>query len=153
VTAETDRPPVAMASSEIPQVKHVVLRWTGEGLSFRGGKPGGAQVPVDGDSRHGPSPMDTLLLALAGCMGSDVVAILGKSRVPLTALSVEVEGSRAVSDPRRYTRIRLVYHLEGPGDEHRTKVQRAVDLSRETYCSVLHSLRPDIEVEVEVGGL
>jgi len=137
----------------MPSSKTVVVRWTGKGLAFLGGAPDGPQVPVDGDGRSGPSPMDMLLLALGGCMGSDVRYILEKSRVPMTALTVDVVGQRAESDPRRYTQLRVICAVEGPGEAHRESVQRAVELSRDTYCSVLHSLRPDLQVEVEVRGL
>lgn len=110
----------------------------------------GPAVIVDGRSEKGPAPMDTLLLALAGCMAVDVQVILEGSRVPLGGLEVEVEGTRAPTHPKRYERIRLVYRVQGPGEEHRDKVDRAISMSREKLCSVLHSLRPDMDVEVEI---
>jgi uncharacterized OsmC-like protein len=45
----------------------------------------------------------------------------------------------------------MSYFLEGPQEEHRAKVERAVDLSREKFCSVLHSLRPDIDLEIDIS--
>ncbi len=110
----------------------------------------GPAVIVDGRSEKGPGPMDTLLLALAGCMAVDVQVVLEGSRVPLDGLEVEVEGVRAPTHPKRYERIRLVYRVQGPGDEHQDKVDRAISMSREKLCSVLHSLRPDMDVEVEI---
>lgn len=130
--------------------KTVRLEWTGEGLSFTGGVPGGPTVAVDSDGVTGPSPMESLLLSVAGCMGIDVVMILEKGRVPLDSLSVEVDGDRAPEAPRRYTAIRMTYHISGPAVEHRDKVQRAVDLSRDRYCSVLHSLADDIDLDIRV---
>ena len=130
--------------------KKVNLAWTGDGLTFRGGVPDGPEVIVDGGSEAGPSPMDFLLVSVAGCMGVDVRMILEKSRVPVEGLEVEIEGERAESHPKRYTRIRLIYRIAGPGEEHDARLQRAVDLSREKFCSVLHSLRPDIDVEIEI---
>lgn len=94
--------------------------------------------------------MDTLLLAVAGCMAVDVQVILERSRVPLTGLRVDVEGERAPTHPKRYTRIHMVYHLDGPREEHQGKVERAVELSREKFCSVLHSLRPEIEIDIDI---
>lgn len=135
------------------QTKEVVLSWTGDGMVFRGGARDGPEVTLDGDSRAGPSPMDTLLLSLAGCMGADVRLILEKSRVPLTSLEVAVEGVRAATDPRRYEEIRLAYRVQGPGEEHRERLERAVELSRSTYCSVLHSLRSDVKVEISIERL
>jgi putative redox protein len=134
----------------IRQVKRVRMSWTGEGLVFRGGTPGAPEVLVDGDSGAGPSPMDTLLVALASCMGSDVRHILEKARVPVEVLEVDVQGTRAATNPRRYQEIRLTYRVRGPGEEHASRLDRAVQLSRDTYCSVLHSLRPDIDVEIGI---
>lgn len=128
----------------------VHLAWTGEGLRFRGGAEGGPEVEIDSDGVAGPSPTDLLLLSLAGCMGVDVIHILEKSRVPVESLSVEVEGERADAPPRRFERIRLVFVVSGPGEEHRDRLERAVELSRDKYCSVLHSLREDMEWEMEI---
>lgn len=130
--------------------KRARLEWTGEGLEFQGGVPGGPPVVIDSDGRTGPSPMDAVLLGLAGCMGVDVVMILEKGRVPLDSVSVEVEGDRAEEPPRRYTAVRLTYRISGPKPEHHGKVDRAVELSRDRYCSVLHSLRTDLDMDVRV---
>lgn len=131
-------------------IKHVRLDWSGQGLTFRGSAKGGPEVVIDSDGQAGPSPMDALLLGVAGCMGVDVVMILEKGRVPLESLSVEVEGDRAEEPPKRYTAIRMTYRMAGPGPEHRAKVDRAVELSRDRYCSVLHSLRTDLDVDIRV---
>ena len=94
--------------------------------------------------------MDALLLAVAGCMAVDLQVILERSRVPVTGLEVEVEGERAQTHPKRYTRLTMAFQLEGPEEGHRGKVERAVQLSREKFCSVLHSLRPEIELEIAI---
>jgi putative redox protein len=133
-----------------PNVREVRVRWTGEGLAFEGGPPGGPTVIVDSDVEKGPSPTHMLLIALAGCMAVDVKMILEKSRVPLESIAVEAVGVRAEDAPRRFLSITLTYELSGPGDEHEAKLQRALDLSRDKYCSVLHSLDPAIEVELRV---
>ena len=91
-----------------------------------------------------------MLLGLAGCMGSDVVHILEKSRVPLEELEVEVVGERAENHPRRLEGLRIMIRLSGPAPSDDAKVKRAVDLSRDTYCSVLHSLRPDLDLTIEI---
>ena len=151
----TDATPGEGAVVDAParQVKTVGVSWAGRGHVFRGGVDGLPEVVVDGDSEEGPSPMDMLLVALATCMGSDVRMILEKSRVPLEALEVEVRGTRAPTDPRRYEELRLVYRVEGPGEEHQSRLERAIRLSRDTYCSVLHSLRPDLDVEIVIERL
>lgn len=128
----------------------VHLRWEGRGLVFRGGPEGGPEVQVDGDAGEAPAPMQQLLLSLAGCMAIDVLMILEKSRVPVASLAVEVEGTRVDDHPRRFDAVTLVYVVEGPGERDRAKLERAVALSRDTYCSVLHTLRPDLELQVRI---
>lgn len=127
---------------------NVTLRWAGEALRFEGGGAG-SWVSIDGNAEAGPSPMQAVLLGFAGCMAADVIEILGKMRVPLAGLSVKVEGERAPEPPRRFTAIRLVYEVEGVPPEGEDKLARAIELSKEKYCSVLHSLRPDIVFEIE----
>jgi putative redox protein len=89
--------------------------------------------------------MLTLLLAAAACTGSDVVVVLEKMRVDLRELRIEVAGTRREEEPRRYVAIHLDYHLGGQGIDP-AKARRAIDLSLEKYCSVIHSLAPDIAV-------
>ncbi len=130
-------------------VSRVELRWT-EGLTFVGGAEGGPRITTASGGGEGPSPTQLLLLALGGCMGVDVVDILNKSRVPLEELRVEVEGDRASEPPRRFLAIRLTYHVRGPSDADEGKLERAVQLSRDKYCSVLHTLRPDLDLDVRI---
>ena len=116
------------------------LLWT-DGLKF-GATSGRSAIMIDGDGGAGPSPMQLAAFALAGCMAADVVAILKKGRHPLAGLRVSFRGDRAASPPRRFERITLHFHVSGavPADA----VGRAISLSHETYCSVWHSMRPDI---------
>lgn len=126
---------------------NTALRWTGEGLRFEA--EGAGHVVIDGDAEVGPSPMQALLLGLAGCMAVDVVMILQKMRVPLEGMKVRVEGERAPEPPRRFTQIRLIYEVRGLPREAEDKLDHAIALSREKYCSVLHTLRPDISIGIE----
>jgi putative redox protein len=115
----------------------------------RGTEPVTSAIVVDGDGTDGPSPMITVLLAAAGCSGSDVVAILKKMRVGLRRCDVEVRGVRRDQEPRRYVALRFRYTLAGDGLD-RAKAERAVELSLTKYCSVVASLAPDLEIEREV---
>jgi putative redox protein len=126
------------------ETKRVTLRWQ-QGLVFRGGEPGGPETTVDGDNAMAPGPMLTLLLAAASCTGSDVVAILAKMRVGLAECRIEASGVRREADPRRYLSLHLDYHLRGEGLDE-AKAGRAIELSITKYCSVIHSLAPDIRV-------
>lgn len=129
---EAARPPVTVA-----------LEWKG-GLRFAGNTPG-AELLVDGDSAAGPSPVQLLAFALAGCMAADLVHVLTRSRVPPRAVHVTFTGERALDHPRRFLRAAL--HFAVSGDVPAEKIERALALSREKYCSVWHSLRPDIEFQ------
>ena len=126
------------------ETKRATMVWQ-QGLRFTGSEPGGPAIIVDGDNAMGPGPMLTLLLAAAACTGSDVVVVLEKMRVDLRELRIEVAGTRREEEPRRYLAIHLDYHLGGRGIDP-VKARRAIDLSLEKYCSVIHSLAPDIAV-------
>jgi putative redox protein len=117
------------------------LRWRGEGLVFDG-KSGDTPIVLDSASKAGVTPVEAVAHGLAGCMAIDVVDILQKGRLPLRGLSARLEAERAPQPPRRITAVKLHFTLQGdlPAD----RVQRAIELSHETYCSVWHSLRQDI---------
>ena len=124
---------------------HVVATWRG-GHAFDAGRPGGPAITIDGDAALGPSPVDTLLIALAGCTGYDIVDILEKRRTPLAAMRIEVHADRFDGVPGRVTRIRLEYFLQGAGID-RTHAERAIELAVFKYCSVKDSLDPAMPVE------
>ncbi len=132
--------------------KQIRLGWTGAGLVFDGGPADGPQIVVDGDSATGPSPMDLVLMGVAACMAIDVRVILERGRVPFDSLDVIAEGGRRESPPRHYKNLRLVFSVTGVPPGSRPKVERAIALSREKYCSVLFSLRQDIPVEIVLEG-
>ena len=118
--------------------------WVGD-LKFSGGAPGAPSITIDGDNTTAPGPMQTLLIAAAGCTGSDIVSILKKMQVTLERCDVTVTGERASDYPRRYLKIHFAWKMAGAGLDQ-IKARRAVDLSISKYCSVLASLAPDITV-------
>ncbi len=126
------------------------LDWTGEGLGFEGETSRGLELRFDGDASVSATPMEALLGSIAACMAIDVVMILEKSRVPVRKLRIEAEGDRATEMPRRFTAVRLVYRVDGPGEGDGEKLQRAIDLSKDKYCSVLHTLRSDLDLEIRI---
>jgi putative redox protein len=109
------------------------------------GKAGTATMTLDSAAVAGPSPVQALGFALAGCMGMDVVHILRKGRHDLRGLKVELVATRADEDPRRVTHVEMRYTITG--DVAKDQIQRAIDLSREKYCSVWHSMRQDITLD------
>jgi putative redox protein len=114
-----------------------------------GGKAGDARMTLDSASAEGPSPMQALALGLAGCMAMDVVHVLKKGRHDLRGLRADLKGMREPEPPRRFTRFELHYTVTGSMAED--VVARAIQLSREKYCSVWHSLRQDIEFDITVA--
>jgi putative redox protein len=118
------------------------------------GTSGSTTMTLDGASIAGPSSTQALGFALAGCMAMDVVHVLVKGRHDLKGLKVGLIGERAEEEPRRFLRVAL--HFTVAGDVPHAPIQRAIDLSRDKYCSVWHSLRQDIELNVTfevVAGL
>ena len=103
-------------------------------------------MTLDSAGEAGPSPMQALAFSLAACMAMDVVHILTKGRHDLKGLRADLSGSRAAETPHRFTTITLHYVINGkvPADA----VERAIELSREKYCSVWHSLRRDIDFRI-----
>jgi len=103
-------------------------------------------MTLDSASVAGPSPMQALGFALAGCMAMDVVHMLKKGRHDLRGLKVGLIAERAEEEPRRFTSATLQFAVAGNVPPE--PIQRAIDLSRSKYCSVWSSLRQDIELTV-----
>ena len=129
-------------------LRHGILTWQRD-LVFEGGPPGGPSISIDGNGHEAPSPVVTLLLAAGACTGADVVLILEKMRAGLTALRIEAQGTRRAEDPRRYTALHFVFHITASALDE-TRARRAIDLSLTKYCSVVHSLAPDIAVTYDL---
>jgi len=130
------------------ETKRMDVIWEGGGR-FRGGQPGGPTSLVDSDNGEAPGPMLTLLLAAAACSGTDVVTILEKMRVRLESLRIGMTGVRREEIPRRYRSIRFSFELRGAGLDE-SKARRAIELSLQKYCSVVHSLAPDIVIDYDL---
>jgi putative redox protein len=113
--------------------------WKGK-MSFDGTAGSGFTLPMGsrkeaGGDGDGFSPMELILVGLAGCTAMDVVSILEKKRQEVTAFTVSVNGERADDHPRVYTRIEIEYTVTGKGLDP-SAVERAVELSETKYCSV-----------------
>lgn len=128
-----------------PGVK-ATLAWSQDRV-FTGTTPQGYEIEFDADAQWGCKPTEALLLSLAGCMAIDIVSILKKMRVALTAFRVEVAGERNPQPPQFFRSVEMTLHIAGRNLEAR-RVERAIALSRQTYCSVYNSLRPDLELTV-----
>lgn len=114
------------------------VKWV-DGMMFLGESGSGHAVVMDGapdagGRNHGVRPMEMLLLGLGGCTAFDVVLILKRGREPVAGCTVEIEAERADTDPKVFTKIHMAYTLAGKGLAA-AKVERAIALSKEKYCS------------------
>jgi putative redox protein len=120
------------------------LKWT-EGRQFVARAGDGPAVVIDSrEGGSGPSPMEMVLIGVAGCTAVDVLLIMQKRRARITDFQVDIRGQRAEEHPRCYTKIHIEYVLTGTSVKSKD-VERAIQLSETKYCSALASLNAEIE--------
>ncbi len=132
----------------------ITCQWKGK-MEFEGEILGHSIILDDasapGSENRGASPKRLLLLAAAGCTGMDVIPMLEKMRVAITALNIKVEADGTDIDPKVYTKMKIIYEFAGTDlNNHRDKLERAVTLSQEKYCGVSAMLQKAMEVEWEI---
>ena len=117
------------------------VRWVGEnaGMSFIGESGSGHAVVMDGAPEAGgrnlgPRPMEMLLMGTGGCSAFDVVLILQKARQKVSDCQVQLQATRAETDPKVFTAIHFHFIVSGQGLSE-SVVERAVKLSHDKYCS------------------
>jgi putative redox protein len=121
------------------------ITWAGEQRFDGGRSSGGPTIRLDGKAATGPSPVDAVGIALAGCTGVDIVEILEKRRTPIESMRMEVNAERANATPARIVAIDIQYYIKGAGIE-RVHAERAIELAVTKYCSVGSSIDPAIPV-------
>ena len=102
-------------------------------------------APEAGGRNLGMRPMEMMLLGLGGCSAFDVMMILKRSREQVTDCVVELDAQRAETDPKVFTKIEMRYVVTGRSLD-RKKVERAVSLSAEKYCSASAMLAKSAEI-------
>lgn len=133
------------------------VKWAGDEFFIGTGYTGHAQVmDSKGDRNAATSPVEMLLVAVAGCTAMDVISILLKKRQDVTAYDVEVTGERVEDHPRKFTKFH-VHHIVHGRNVSEQAVARAVELSDQKYCSVAATVRPGAEITtsyeiVDVSG-
>ena len=100
----------------------------------------GHKIYMDSSQEHGgkntgPRPKPLMMVALAGCTGMDVAAILGKMREKVEEFTVEVEGDVTEEHPKKFAAMKIIYRVKGKGI-NRKNVEKAVHLSNTRYCGV-----------------
>ncbi len=103
----------------------------------------------DGGENKAPSPKRMMLAALTACTGMDIVPMLNKMKVPFSDFSVEVDATVADDYPKIYNKVKLTYKIK-MAEEHRPKMEKAVSLSQEKYCSVSAMFRYFAKMETEI---
>jgi len=93
-----------------------------------------------GGNNAGIRPKELVLIALAGCTGSDVVSILQKKKVKLTDFEINITAQQTEEHPKVFTSIDLEYVFYGE-DINLNDVERAIELSTTTYCAVSAMLK------------
>lgn len=101
-----------------------------------------------GGKNKGLTPMQLLVGSLAGCMSIDIVLILQKQKINPKVYQIEIVAKRKKGIPSPFESIHLMFHVDGsvPLD----KLERAILLSKEKYCSVSLSLNPNITISHEI---
>ena len=123
------------------------VTWQKE-MQFVGMAESGFPVKMDGHSgpETGASPMELVIMALAGCTAMDVISILTKKKMNVTGLEVKVHADRTDEQPRRFKRAVLEYIVRGHGVDE-ASLLRAIDLSITRYCSVHASLKDSFPID------
>ncbi|SNX27867.1 putative redox protein [Polynucleobacter meluiroseus] len=131
------------------------VSWLGSnGMAFSAETGSGHLVNMDGAPEAGgrnlaPRPMELLLAGAGGCSAFDVVLILQRSRQAITGCEVQLTAERASEDPKVFTKINLHFQVKGK-DLDPAKVDRAVKLSHEKYCSATMMLSKTAELTYSV---
>lgn len=101
--------------------------------------------PAEGVERMGASPMELLMISLAGCTAMDVVSILRKKRQAMTGFQILIHGNRSEGHPKVFTDFSLEYVVRGRAIDP-AAVERSIQLSVEQYCSVHAMLHKAAEI-------
>jgi putative redox protein len=125
-------------------VKHI------QGVTFMGKADSSHWVTMDGPedfggSNAGTRPKELILLALAGCTGSDVAVILKKKKINFDSFEMNLSAEMQETHPQVYTKIHIEFVFYGKGIPSEA-VERAIELSQKTYCSVTAMLQKSVEI-------
>jgi putative redox protein len=132
--------------SMVDHWREIEAEWQGEGAFIGRNATGGMVQMGKLNDQPGVSPMELLLVGLAGCTGVDIVDILSKKRERLKVLKVKVRGNRAEDYPKIYKEIEITYMIWGEGINPKS-IERAIKLSKEKYCSVSAMLRSVADIK------
>lgn len=114
---------------------------------FIGTPPSGHAQLIDtkGDRHAAPTPVEMLLVSVAGCTAADVISILQKKRQDVTVYKVEITGERKEDHPRSFIKFH-VHHIVHGRSVSEKAVADAIELSDTKYCSVAATVRPTAKI-------
>ena len=125
----------------------LALDWAG-GLQFAS-SPGSPAIELHSSTPGVTSPPEALAYAVMACMAMDIVHTLAKGRHDIEAMRISFEGERAKEHPRHFVSMAIRFDLTGRVTSH--AVDRAIALSRSTYCSVWNTVRSDVQLKTSFG--
>jgi putative redox protein len=120
-------------------MNHFELKWL-ENFNFVGKTPSNNSIVLDswGDNDETPSaptPMELMIIALAGCTAMDMISILRKMRKEIETFKIELDAEKANEHPKVWTEVKMKYILKGI-DLDQESITKAIELSQTKYCSV-----------------
>lgn len=125
-----------------------------ENLKFTGVADSGFSVVMDtkkesGGDNSAVRPTELLAMSVGGCTAMDVISILKKKRQNVTGLDVVVHADRAMDHPRKFLAMTIEYIVTGRNVDPEA-VERAVQLSEDKYCSVINTLKGNVEFKQKI---
>ena len=124
-----------------------------KGLSLVGKADSNHWVPMDtfeevGGNNAASKAIELVLLGLGGCTSMDVLSIMAKKRAPVQDFEMEIDAEQATEHPKVFTKIKLNYIFYGDKEKIKAKdIERAIELSRDTYCPVSNMLKHSVTME------
>jgi len=133
-------------------INTIEVSWKGEML-FESTAPEG-KVMIDaaeesGGQGKGLRPKALMLTSLAGCTAMDIASLLKKMRAEVADFKIEVEGNLTEEHPKFYDKVKVIYRFYDK-EFQKDKIEKAVNLSVERYCGVMHMFRQFAEVSIEI---
>jgi putative redox protein len=132
---------------KIAPVNKGSLSWEKD-LIFHARTQRGEEIDFDAQAQWGCIPTESLLLSVAGCMAIDCISFLTKMKAVITNFKIDITGERNPTPPQYYKHMEMVIHISGENITPK-KMDRVISLSQGKYCSVYHTLRKDLKVDVK----
>ncbi len=104
--------------------------------------------PSIGGKGKGFRPMELLAGSLAGCASIDILLILKKQRIEPTHFGIKIETKRVDAVPAIFDEIKLIFEVNNGIPQE--KLEKAIGLTLDKYCSVSASLKEEVKVVFEV---